>query len=242
MKNINQLTINEIVSNDYRTALVLQAFGIDVCCTGNQTILEACTTKKADPGQLIEKLLESMTSTSEENFDFKSWPLSILTDYIETKHHSLIRDRIPIIMKFLQRVVKVHSAHEPNLKKIKALFEDSMEDLQRHLKQEELIIFPFIKKISSDPVRKDLLFSPSYRKITELIFQLMAEHEVEGLCLEEIRKLSDDYTPPAYACNTYKVAFAMLQEFDISLQKHIHLESNILFPEVIAQEFKSPLN
>jgi regulator of cell morphogenesis and NO signaling len=70
----------------------------------------------------------------------------------------------------------------------------------------------------------------------------MAEHEQEGAYLEEIRKLSNDYTPPAYACNTYKVAFALLQEFDVSMQKHMHLERNILFPEAIALEFNSKLN
>ncbi|MEB2785335.1 iron-sulfur cluster repair di-iron protein [Algoriphagus persicinus] len=242
MNNINQLTISEIVSNDYRAALVFRTFGIDFCCKGNQTIREACTKKKTDPQLLLEKLIEVFTTPAEENFDFKSWPLSLLANYIENKHHAMIRDRIPLILKFLKRVVKVHSAHEPNLKKIKALFEDSTEDLQRHLEQEELIIFPFIRKISSYPERENLLFSPSYKKIRELIYQLMAEHEQEGACLEEIRKLSDDYTPPAYACNTYKVAFALLQEFDMSMQKHMHLERNILFPEALALEFDSNLN
>jgi regulator of cell morphogenesis and NO signaling len=37
--------------------------------------------------------------------------------------------------------------------------------------------------------------------------------------------------PPADACNTYKVAFAMLQDFENDLHKHIHLENNILFPK-----------
>lgn len=242
MNNINQLTISEIVSNDYRAALVFRTFGIDFCCKGNQTIREACTKKRTDPQLLLEKLIEVFTTPTEENFDFKSWPLTLLANYIENKHHAMIRDRIPLILKFLRRVVKVHSAHEPKLKKIKALFEDSTEDLQRHLEQEELIVFPFIRKISSDPEGKNLLFSPSYKKIRELIYQLMAEHEQEGACLEEIRKLSDDYTPPAYACNTYKVAFALLQEFDMSMQKHMHLERNILFPEALALELDSNLN
>lgn len=242
MNNINELTISEIVSNDYRTALVFRTFGIDFCCKGDQTIREACTKKKIDPQLLLGKLIEVFTTQAEENFDFKSWPLTLLANYIENKHHAMIRDRIPLILKFLKRVVKVHSAHEPKLKKIKALFEDSTEDLQRHLEQEELIIFPFIRKISSDPERKKLLFSPSYKKIREKIYQLMAEHEQEGVCLEEIRKLSDDYTPPAYACNTYKVAFALLQEFDMSMQKHMHLERNILFPEALALELDSNLN
>jgi regulator of cell morphogenesis and NO signaling len=242
MNNINELTISEIVSNDYRTALVFRTFGIDFCCKGDQTIREACTKKKIDPQLLLGKLIEVFTTQAEENFDFKSWPLTLLANYIENKHHAMIRDRIPLILKFLKRVVKVHSAHEPKLKKIKALFEDSTEDLQRHLEQEELIIFPFIRKISSDPERKKLLFSPSYKKIREKIYQLMAEHEQEGVCLEEIRKLSDDYSPPAYACNTYKVAFALLQEFDMSMQKHMHLERNILFPEALALELDSNLN
>lgn len=242
MNNINQLTISEIVSNDYRTALVFRTFGIDFCCKGDQTIREACTKKKIDPQLLLEKLIEVFTTQAEENFDFKSWPLTLLANYIENKHHAMIRDRIPLILKFLKRVIKVHSAHEPKLKKIKALFEDSTEDLQRHLEQEELIVFPFIRKISTDPERKKLLFSPSYKKIRELIYQLMAEHEQEGAYLEEIRKLSDDYTPPTYACNTYKVTFALLQEFDMSMQKHMHLERNILFPEALAMELDSNLN
>lgn len=242
MNNITQLSISEIVSKDYRAALVFRAFDIDFCCKGDQTIQEACTKKKTDPQLLLERLIEVFTTPAEENFDFKNWPLSLLATYIENKHHTLIRDRIPLILKFLKRVVKVHGNHEPNLKKIKALFEDSVDDLKRHLEQEELIIFPFIRKIPSDPERKNLLFSPSYKQIRELIYKLMAEHEQEGACLEEIRRLSDNYTPPAYACNTYKVAFSLLQEFDESMQKHIHLERNILFPEAIARETDLKLN
>ena len=37
-------------------------------------------------------------------------------------------------------------------------------------------------------------------------------------------------------CNTYKVAFSMLEEFEHDLHKHIHLENNILFPKAIVLE------
>lgn len=236
MNNINRLTISEIVSNDYRTALVFRTFGIDFCCKGDQTIGEACTKKNADPQVLLEKLIEVFTEPSEENFDFKSWPPAVLATYIEKKHHDMIRERVPLIRKFLKRVVKVHGKHEPRLKEIKTLFETSTEDLHRHLEQEELIIFPFIRKISSDPKGETLIASPSFKQIRKSIYQLMEEHEQEGIYLSQIRQLSDDYTPPPYACNTYKVAFALLQEFDVNLQKHMHLERNILFPEVITLE------
>lgn len=242
MENISSLSISEIVSKDYRTALVFRSFGIDFCCKGHETISEASRRKKTDPQLILEKLIEVVTSPAEESFDFKNWPLSLLANYIENKHHAMIRERVPLIRKFLKRAVNVHGSHEPNLKKIKALFQDSTDNLQKHLEQEELIVFPFIRKISSDPDRKNLLLGPSFQPISELIYHLMVEHEEEEAIWEEIRKLTHNYSPPDYACNTYKVAFALLEEFDVSLQKHMHLERNILFPQAIALNLEKNLN
>ena len=56
------------------------------------------------------------------------------------------------------------------------------------------------------------------------------------IALREIAELTDNYTPPADACNTYKVTFAMLEEFEKDLHLHIHLENNILFPEAVKLE------
>ncbi|MPT32894.1 MAG: iron-sulfur cluster repair di-iron protein, partial [Chryseobacterium sp.] len=53
---------------------------------------------------------------------------------------------------------------------------------------------------------------------------------------DKIATLTNQYTPPADACNTYKVTYAMLQEFENDLHKHIHLENNILFPKAITLE------
>ena len=65
---------------------------------------------------------------------------------------------------------------------------------------------------------------------------MMHEHTVEGDRFAEIARLSNNYTPPADACNTYRVTFAMLQEFEEDLHRHIHLENNVLFPKAIALE------
>ena len=62
------------------------------------------------------------------------------------------------------------------------------------------------------------------------------EHDNEGERFRQIAELTDNYIPPADACNTYKVTFAMLDEFEKDLHLHIHLENNILFPEAIKLE------
>jgi regulator of cell morphogenesis and NO signaling len=57
------------------------------------------------------------------------------------------------------------------------------------------------------------------------------EHDTEGERFRLISELTGGYRTPPDGCQTYKVAFAMLQEFEEDLHKHIHLENNILFPK-----------
>ena len=53
---------------------------------------------------------------------------------------------------------------------------------------------------------------------------------------KEIATLTNNYTPPAEACNTFKALYAKLDEFEQDLHQHIHLENNILHPKAIALE------
>jgi len=70
---------------------------------------------------------------------------------------------------------------------------------------------------------------------------MMNEHAVEGDRFKEIEALTHQYQVPPDACNTFKVTYALLQEFDNDLHLHIHLENNVLFPKAIEME-KSLLN
>jgi regulator of cell morphogenesis and NO signaling len=62
------------------------------------------------------------------------------------------------------------------------------------------------------------------------------EHETAGDIFKEIAELSNNYTPPEEACNTFRALYASLEEFQTDLHLHIHLENNILFPKSIALE------
>ncbi len=62
------------------------------------------------------------------------------------------------------------------------------------------------------------------------------EHTSAGDALSQIRELSNNYTHPEDACNTFKALYSELKEFEEDLHKHIHLENNILFPKSIKLE------
>lgn len=78
--------------------------------------------------------------------------------------------------------------------------------------------------------------SPQFGTVESPIAIMMQEHDNEGERFRQIADLSNNYNPPADACNTYKVTFAMLDEFEKDLHLHIHLENNILFPKAIKLE------
>jgi regulator of cell morphogenesis and NO signaling len=40
------------------------------------------------------------------------------------------------------------------------------------------------------------------------------------------------YRLPEDACNSYRLAFSLLEKFEDDLHIHVHLENNILFPKI----------
>jgi regulator of cell morphogenesis and NO signaling len=49
-----------------------------------------------------------------------------------------------------------------------------------------------------------------------------------------MRELTNGFSPPAEACNTYRALFAGLAELEEDLHRHIHLENSVLFPQALA--------
>jgi regulator of cell morphogenesis and NO signaling len=63
-----------------------------------------------------------------------------------------------------------------------------------------------------------------------------AEHTEAGDILGQIKELSNNFTPPEGACNTFRALYSKLEEYQNDLFQHIHLENNILFPKAIQFE------
>ena len=232
-------TIGEMVAKDYRAATVFQKFGIDYCCKGNRTLEEATEMKNINVNAVKTELEKVLNAPAEENMDFNFWPLDLLADYIEKKHHRYVEERIPLLLQYLNKLCKVHGDVHPELFEINRLFNETAGDLTSHMKKEELILFPYIRKmLKKQKDGSSVLSAPHFGTVKNPIKMMMDEHENEGERFEKIAALSDNYTPPADACNTYRVTYALLDEFEKDLHKHIHLENNILFPQSILHEEK----
>jgi regulator of cell morphogenesis and NO signaling len=236
METLEQITIGEYVAKDFRTAALFSKYGIDFCCNGNRSIEEACQKKAVTADILLQEIETVLSSKSDSGIDYNAWPIDLLADYIEKKHHRYVSEKTPVLLQFLDKLSRVHGAKHPELLLINELFKGCAGELAQHMKKEELILFPFIKKLVHATLSDELIELPHFETIQNPIAMMMHEHDAEGVRFRKIAELSNNYTPPADGCNTYKVTFAMLEEFEQDLHKHIHLENNILFPKAAKLE------
>ncbi|WP_026038732.1 iron-sulfur cluster repair di-iron protein [Myroides injenensis] len=231
-------TVGSYVAQDFRTAAIFNKYGIDFCCKGGRTLDEVCDKKKIRKADVEDELDRLLSQKAENNIDFRQWPLDLLADYIEKTHHRYVEEKIPVLLQFLNKLCKVHGDRHPELFAINELFIGCAEELSQHLKKEELVLFPFIRKMVDATISGRELDTPHFGSVQNPVAMMMHEHDGEGERFRKIAALTNNYTPPADACNTYKVTYAMLKEFEEDLHKHIHLENNILFPSAVVLEQK----
>ena len=238
METLTEKTIGQFVAGNYKTAAVFKKHKIDFCCNGNRTLSQACEQQKLDQ-EAIEVELHSVLTQSaqqDETINYKFWPLDLLVDYVEKKHHRYVKAQIPVLNQYLTKLCKVHGANHPELFEVKELFDGCGEELTSHMEKEENILFPAVRNLVDAQSNSEELKKFAFGTVKNPIEMMMHEHDTEGSRFRKISELTDTYTPPADACGTYKVTFALLKEFEEDLQLHIHIENNIIFPKAIKLE------
>jgi len=229
MKNLASEKVSKIVAGNYKTAQVFTAHGIDFCCNGGIPLEEACESKGADISEILKEL--SVIGSEAEDLKFKDMPMDELANYIVDNHHTYVRKSIPALLVYLEKIASVHGENHPELLKIARLFRQSSAGLAAHMEKEARILIHFNYELSKTGDGK--VSKPHFGHIENPIALMKEEHENEGARFREIAALSDNYTPPGDACQTYHVAYRMLNDFESDLHKHIHLENNILFPKAV---------
>lgn len=230
-RNSAERTIGDIVAADYRTAQVFERHGLDFCCGGNVALAVACKTKGIALATITGELAAAKSEPVERSQDYAAWELPFLADYIVNVHHAYLKENTGQIAAYAKKIATVHGAHHPEVIKIAAIFDRIALDLAGHLREEEEVFFPAIKrayaarKVAAAPEANDL------ETTTASLKKLRHEHEEIGDAVHAIRRLANGYAIPADVCNTFVLTYAKLKEFEDDLHKHVHLENNILFPK-----------
>ncbi len=230
-------TVGEIVAEDYRWAEVFKKHGIDFCCGGKKPLQSVCEEKQIDLQQLIESYSAlPRNGNSHSSHNYMAWEADFLADYIVNVHHKFVWENLPLLHEFTTKVARVHGAAHPELLEIAQRFEEVAQEMTLHMRKEELILFPYIKRLVAAKKKGQPLEEPPFGSVENPIRMMEAEHDRAGEIMKQIHQLSNEFTPPEDACNTYRVTFHKLREFEEDLHQHVHLENNILFPKSVELE------
>lgn len=231
-----QTQVGQIARSNYKTVEVFEKLRIDFCCGGDISLEEACRRKNANAEEVLGTLKKVMGIGQSENDRIQSLPLDQLIDHIISVHHSYVLESIPVLQKYLHKIAEVHGDHHPELAVVEDSFNQAAANLLSHMQKEENILFPWVKQMMKAQENNVPFTAPHAGTVNSPIAVMKQEHEAEGDRFEQLSVLTNNYSIPEDACNSYNYAFQKLREFEQDLHRHIHLENNILFPEAIKLE------
>lgn len=234
--NEGEETIGQIVAQDYRKAQIFKKYDINFSTDGRKTLKDACYEKELDQHLVEQEIRDIDKSNLERSMPYNDWELGFLMDYIVKTHHTYINRSLPELKEITAKVQSVHAEQHPELNKVNQLVNYTSSELMAHLQKEERIVFPYFKNIIEAFTNKHPLTENPFGTANVPINLMEMEHESVFSNLSEIGELTQNYTLPADACDSYSILYRMIQEFENDLKLHVHLENNILFPKVIEMD------
>ena len=231
--NILDRTVAELVLERPARSRLFESLGIDYCCGGKKTLKEACD-RKALPSPRVLELLAALGTepTQDQEPDVGAMALGDLIEHILEAHHQYLRQELPRLGAMLRKVERVHGDRDERLAAMLAVFEAFTQELNQHMMKEEEILFPAIARMESTGAQ----VAGCFGSVANPIARMEAEHDSAGNALEQLRALSDGFTPPDWSCNTYRAMLDGLHELECNMHAHVHKENNILFPKAIRLE------
>ena len=241
---LSSRSLAQIVNSNHRAASVFEKYHLDFCCKGNRSLAQACLEQRVELSHVEGELGYVFSKAVTGGIDFDKMTLTQLCDYIVHTHHAYVKNEMPQIYTYLQKIAFKHGERHPELYKIFQNFAAVKEEMEGHMKKEEVVLFPRIKELQKHAGNEKGQPQLNIGFLLSPITVMEQEHEHAGNLLNDIRILSDDYMPPQDACTTYRLCFAALKAFELDLHEHVHLENNILFPKAIEifKDLKAALN
>ncbi|HCJ28563.1 MAG TPA: iron-sulfur cluster repair protein YtfE [Pseudomonas sp.] len=194
---------------------VFRQYKLDFCCGGNTRLRDAALQRSLDAQAIADELAALGSDPTEP--DWRNEPPTALIDHVLERFHERHREQLPELIRLANRVEQVHGNKADCPTGLAEHLWCMQQELESHMLKEEQILFPMLQR--------GIQLSPTQGPIAVMRY----EHDQHGAALERLAELTNDITPPANACNTWRALYRGLEELRGDLMQHIHLENNILF-------------
>ncbi len=217
----NRSRVGQLAAEYPLATRVFHRHGIDFCCHGGRELQDVCEARGLTTEEIVQEIRQELEAAPTAGRLWNEAPLGELIDHILATYHQSLREELPRLEEMARKVNKVHGPKHPgSLPELLTVYLGLKAELEQHMLKEEQVLFPMIKRghgaMTGGPVSV-----------------MEQEHESAGKALERLRELTEDYTVPEHACNTWRALWHGLAALEESLHQHIHLENNILFPRAL---------
>ena len=236
MKRFENKLIADIVLNNINTSKVFKEFNIDYSIEGNKNFLTVCEHKNIDSKKIINKLVAAHKDVYYLQ-NYNSWKLDFLIEFLSEIHHNYKEENILILKQYSKKVADLYSKEYPELLEVNNIIQGVSEEILEHMKNEETILFPYLNELLKLENASSTSKYNSSKKL-KIIDSFEDEHYKIRKTFQKIATLTNYYILPENICNSFKLLYIKLKNFDDRLQEHIHIENNILFPKAKKLQFK----
>ena len=206
-------SVGSIAARLAGASAVFRRYGIDFCCQGHAPLKEAANHRRLDLAE-VENALAALDASESPQVPDES---DALVEHIQTHYHDVHRRQLGELIELSRKVEAVHVTHREVPAGLAETLTRVREELEVHMKKEELMIFPAMRRRRPG-------------SLSERIREMRHDHDDHARFLDQIARLTDDYTPPEGACRSWRSLYAGAAQFRDDLVEHVHLENNVLFP------------
>lgn len=225
-------TVREITREYSSTIPLFIKMNVDFYCEGTQTVKEVCD--KINSDNFLHELNELLSSEDQSYpVEINQWPLDLLADYIEKTHHRYTEEILLKIKSGIESYLVSKEGTKSIVKDLQPIIIELAGEMGSHMKKEELILFPFIRKMVKSSGKLD---PPRFTTVENPIEMMEHEHVTSRNLILKIRELTNNYALADDIDSELVYILTLIKSLDEDLIQHLHLENNILFPKAIVME------
>lgn len=225
-------TVAEVVSKNVGSDHVFSKYKIDFCCGGGDSLEKACRENDVD-FETLKLEIESIKNTIVGNSRLDELDLNSTIKHTVNVHHKYFKATIPELYPLAAKVAEVHGKQYPEVVEINILLSKIISEITEQLAVEENTVYPFVEKYLQNQ-KTGTPLDESVKDILKLsIKNIETSHLLVVDLFKTISNLSNNYSIPEGACNSFMLLYEKLNAFEHELHKYIHFEKNLLFPKLL---------
>lgn len=206
-------TVSAISATLPGAAELFRRAGINFCCGGNVTLTDAATEAGLEPEALVADL-EALLAAAGRDAPEET---GLLIDHLINRYHLVHRTELEWLIPLAQKVERVHGDRPNAPNGLADTLIELREELEGHMRREEQILFPMMKRGGSATIDHPLA-------------QTRHEHGDTAKLLGRIEHATNGLNLPQGACGSWTALYTGLRKFCDDLVTHMLLEDAVLFP------------